>query len=98
MVQTEEQYGFLYDVFVEAATVHGTEVTAHGLYNHVIQLRQPVSSGTSQNCKPIGNGYPDGTYNSAQLGSMISGLELEFQVSRSNRKNINNSSPVFPVA
>lgn len=76
MVQTEEQYTFLYDVFVEAATVNGTEVTAHGLYNHVVKLRQTAPN------KSMGNGLQDSTIaGKLPLTCGQSGLEMEYDVS-----------------
>ncbi|CAL8101211.1 unnamed protein product [Calicophoron daubneyi] len=82
MVQTEEQYTFLYDVFLEAATVNGTEVTAHGLYNHVVKLRQTAPQAAVNTYKAVGNGNYDssGVINHLPtLSSNQSGLELEFK-------------------
>nr|CAH8872596.1 unnamed protein product [Trichobilharzia regenti] len=94
MVQTEEQYAFLYDVFVEAAEVHGTEVTAHGLYNHVVKLRQPVPTCVLARYNLLPNGLQEEYINSIntnnnQLASSIkiSSLELEFK--RLNRNLLN---------
>ncbi|GAA56237.1 receptor-type tyrosine-protein phosphatase delta [Clonorchis sinensis] len=84
MVQTEEQYTFLYDVFVEAATVYGTEVTAHGLYNHVVKLRQIAPSNLLSPNKPIGNGIHDGNAKDFAPTVNQSGLEMEFK-----RLNVN---------
>uniref|UniRef100_A0A183B2R4 Protein-tyrosine-phosphatase n=1 Tax=Echinostoma caproni TaxID=27848 RepID=A0A183B2R4_9TREM len=87
MVQTEEQYTFLYDVFVEAVTVHGTEVTAHGLYNHVVKLRQTAPTNLLVQNKSVANGLQDSTTTTTtttgnkMLASGQSGLELEFNVS-----------------
>ncbi|TPP66738.1 Receptor-type tyrosine-protein phosphatase delta, partial [Fasciola gigantica] len=79
MVQTEEQYTFLYDVFVEAATVNGTEVTAHGLYNHVVKLRQTTPANLIAANKSMGNGLQDQiTRGKLPLTSVQSGLEMEF--------------------
>ncbi|KAF5405732.1 hypothetical protein PHET_00746 [Paragonimus heterotremus] len=78
MVQTEQQYTFLYDVFVEATTVHGTEVTAHGLYNHVVKLRQTATTNLVSQNTSIGNGMYDGVGKPLNLTGP-SGLELEFK-------------------
>ncbi|KAF7247999.1 hypothetical protein EG68_09491 [Paragonimus skrjabini miyazakii] len=78
MVQTEQQYTFLYDVFVEATTVHGTEVTAHGLYNHVVKLRQTATTNLASQNTSVGNGMHDGVGKPLNLMGP-SGLELEFK-------------------
>ncbi|CAH8647880.1 unnamed protein product [Schistosoma intercalatum] len=85
MVQTEEQYAFLYDVFIEAAEVHGTEVTAHGLYNHVVKLRQPVPTCILAGYNLLPNGLQDNNHLTSSI--KISSLELEFK--RLNRNLIN---------
>ncbi|KAK7884142.1 hypothetical protein WMY93_027265, partial [Mugilogobius chulae] len=46
MVQTEEQYMFIYDALLEAATCGHTEVPAHCLHTHVTQLSQPAAGYT----------------------------------------------------
>ncbi|KAA3681329.1 receptor-type tyrosine-protein phosphatase delta [Paragonimus westermani] len=78
MVQTEQQYTFLYDVFVEATTVHGTEVTAHGLYNHVVKLRQTATTNLPLQNTSVGNGIGGGVGKPLNLMGP-SGLELEFK-------------------
>ncbi|KAF6780423.1 hypothetical protein AHF37_00137 [Paragonimus kellicotti] len=78
MVQTEQQYTFLYDVFVEATTVHGTEVTAHGLYNHVVKLRQTATTNLASQTTSVGNGMQDTIGKPLNLMGP-SGLELEFK-------------------
>ncbi|CAH8463873.1 unnamed protein product [Dicrocoelium dendriticum] len=79
MIQTEEQYTFLYDVFVEAVTVYGTEVTAHGLYNHVLKLRQTAPSNLMAHKRMMENGVQDGSMKELSMGFGQSGLDLEFK-------------------
>uniref|UniRef100_A0A5K3ESB3 protein-tyrosine-phosphatase n=1 Tax=Mesocestoides corti TaxID=53468 RepID=A0A5K3ESB3_MESCO len=71
MVQTEQQYAFLYEVVVEAAQVAGSEVTAHSLYNYVMKLRQPAP--TSMLTMYLGDAGKTG------FQPNITALELEFQ-------------------
>ncbi len=78
MVQTEQQYAFLYEAVVEAAQLAGSEVTAHSLYNYVMKLRQPAPmSMLNQYLGDLGNGLSA----KANLPPNLTALELEFQVS-----------------
>ncbi|VDK36550.1 unnamed protein product [Taenia asiatica] len=76
MVQTEQQYAFLYEVMVEAVQLAGSEVTAHNLYNYVMKLRQmaPTSTLTMY----LGDHATRGALK-ANFPTSISALELEFQ-------------------
>ncbi|VEL12410.1 unnamed protein product [Protopolystoma xenopodis] len=74
MVQTEEQYAFLYDVLVEAVETIDTEVLASGLYQHLMKLRQPASNTLLAQYLGIDNRREPG-----HLNSNMSGLELEYK-------------------
>lgn len=46
MVQTEDQYIFIHEALLEAATCGNTEVPARNLYAHIQKLTQPPSGET----------------------------------------------------
>ncbi len=46
MVQTEDQYIFIHEALLEAATCGNTEVPARNLYGHIQKLTQPLSGET----------------------------------------------------
>ena len=77
MVQTEQQYAFLYEVMVEAVQLTGSEVTAHSLYNYVMKLRQ--TAPTSMVNMYLGDPTTRGPLK-ANFPPNITTLELEFQV------------------
>lgn len=77
MVQTDQQYAFLYEVMVEAVQLTGSEVSAHSLYNYVMKLRQTAS--TTMLSMYLGDQVPRGTMKS-NFPQNITALELEFQV------------------
>ncbi|VDN15868.1 unnamed protein product [Dibothriocephalus latus] len=82
MVQTEQQYAFLYEVLVEAARVSGAEVTVHSLYNYVLKLRQPAPTALlSQYFGEMGNGGVKANYGAPQPPSAsVTSMDIEFQV------------------
>lgn len=78
MVQTEQQYGFLYDTMVEAAHLGGSEVTGNSLYNYVMKLRQAAPTAMlNQYLGDLGSG-PSAK---PSLQPNLTALEVEFQVS-----------------
>lgn len=77
MVQTEQQYAFLYEVMVEAVQLTGSEVSAHSLYNYVMKLRQ--TAPTSMLSMYLGDHVPRGGVK-PNFPQNITALELEFQV------------------
>ncbi|BHF67113.1 protein tyrosine phosphatase activity [Sparganum proliferum] len=81
MVQTEQQYAFLYEVLVEAARVSGSEVTVHGLYNYVMKLRQPAPTALlSQYFGEMGNGGVKVNYGGPpQTAASVTSMDIEFQ-------------------
>ncbi|VDL61428.1 unnamed protein product [Hymenolepis diminuta] len=76
MVQTEQQYAFLYEVMVEAVQLTGSEVSAHSLYNYVMKLRQ--TAPTSMLSMYLGDHVPRGGAK-PNFPQNITALELEFQ-------------------
>lgn len=46
MVQTEDQYIFIHEALLEAATCGNTEVPARNLYAHIQKLTQPPPGET----------------------------------------------------
>ncbi|KAM7541752.1 hypothetical protein Aperf_G00000000560 [Anoplocephala perfoliata] len=76
MVQTDQQYAFLYEVMVEAVQLTGSEISAHSLYNYVMKLRQTAS--TSMLSMYLGDQVPRGAMK-PNFPQNITALELEFQ-------------------
>ncbi|CDI96853.2 receptor type tyrosine protein phosphatase [Echinococcus multilocularis] len=76
MVQTEQQYAFLYEVMVEAVQLTGSEVTAHNLYNYVMKLRQ--TAPTSMLSMYLEDHANRGALK-VNFPTSMSTLELEFQ-------------------
>uniref|UniRef100_A0A0X3PIQ3 protein-tyrosine-phosphatase n=1 Tax=Schistocephalus solidus TaxID=70667 RepID=A0A0X3PIQ3_SCHSO len=81
MVQTEQQYAFLYEVLVEAARVSGSEVTVHSLHNYVMKLHQPAPTALlSQYFGEMGNGGVKANYGAPQQTSTsVTSMDIEFQ-------------------
>ena len=74
MVQTEDQYIFIHEALLEAATCGNTEVPARNLYAHIQKLTQ-VSAGESVTAMELE--FKVGTFSDCIVGLKV-GLGLGF--------------------
>lgn len=87
MVQTEQQYAFLYETLVEAVQVLGSEVTAHSLYNYVMKLRAPAPIALlNQYLCPGGVGAGGG------VGMRVNGYDMANGTAKAKFNGPNSSS------
>uniref|UniRef100_A0A095A2N3 Receptor-type tyrosine-protein phosphatase delta n=1 Tax=Schistosoma haematobium TaxID=6185 RepID=A0A095A2N3_SCHHA len=80
MVQTEDQYAFIYEALVEAASSGNTEIPVHQLTTHWFRLTElnRLKCQDLVNSDQLGMGLMKTSMNYTNNSSISTGLELEF--------------------
>ncbi|CAH8622284.1 unnamed protein product [Schistosoma rodhaini] len=80
MVQTEDQYAFIYEALVEAASSGNTEIPVHQLTTHWFRLTDlnRLKCQDLMNSDPLSIGLMKTSMNHTSSSNISTGLELEF--------------------